>query len=57
MGTLLADAMFSVPVEASTAVRSGGGVWLGEAVATFGLVLVEAELERVWTAHDDAARL
>jgi len=33
--------MFSLPaVELSTKVRSSGGLWLGEVVATFGLLLV-----------------
>jgi glycerol uptake facilitator-like aquaporin len=33
--------MFALPaVELSSKVRSGGGLWLAEAVATFGLVLV-----------------
>ncbi len=40
-GTLAAHLMFDLPlVEASTHVRSGGGQWLSEAVATFGLVMV-----------------
>jgi glycerol uptake facilitator-like aquaporin len=38
-GTMLADLMFSLPaIELSQTVRSGGGRWLGEIVATFGLV-------------------
>lgn len=38
-GTLLAHAMFELPlVTASTHVRTGAGVWLGEFVATFGLL-------------------
>ena len=38
-GTLLAQAMFDLPVfEIGTKVRSGGGQWIAEAVATFGLV-------------------
>ncbi len=33
--------MFSLPpVEISTKIRWGGGLWLGEVVATFGLLLV-----------------
>src|SRR5205814_3514614 len=40
-GTVIANLMFSLPaVEVSTRVRSGGGLWLGEVVATFGLLLV-----------------
>ncbi|HEV3452930.1 MAG TPA: MIP/aquaporin family protein [Acidimicrobiia bacterium] len=40
-GTVLANLMFSLPaVELSRHARTGGGVWLAEAVATFGLVLV-----------------
>jgi len=40
-GALLANAMFALPVfEASTKVRSSGPLWLSEAVATFGLVVV-----------------
>jgi glycerol uptake facilitator-like aquaporin len=39
-GTLLAHAMFALPLlAAGTIIRSGGGQWLAEAVATFGLVL------------------
>jgi len=39
MGSLLAHAMFELPAfEIATRVRSGGGQWLAEAVATFGLV-------------------
>jgi glycerol uptake facilitator-like aquaporin len=40
-GTVLANLMFNLPaVELSRHARTGGGVWLAEAVATFGLVLV-----------------
>jgi glycerol uptake facilitator-like aquaporin len=40
-GTVIANLMFSLPaVEVSTRVRSGGGLWLGEVVATFGLLLM-----------------
>lgn len=39
-GTWLAHAMFELPVwQTSTTVRSGGGQWLAEAVAAFGLIL------------------
>ena len=41
VGTVLAHVMFGLaPVTASTTVRSGAGQWLGEIVATFGLVLL-----------------
>jgi glycerol uptake facilitator-like aquaporin len=40
-GAILANLMFSLPaVEWSTTSRSGGGLWLAEAVATAGLLLV-----------------
>jgi arsenate reductase len=40
-GAIVANAMFELPlIEASTTDRAGSGVWLGEVVATFGLVLV-----------------
>jgi arsenate reductase len=40
-GALLANAMFALPTfEASTKTRSTGPLWLGEVVATFGLVIV-----------------
>ncbi|WP_431920949.1 aquaporin [Nonomuraea jabiensis] len=40
-GTIVANAMFSLPpVTFSTTVRSSPGLWLGELVATFGLLLV-----------------
>jgi len=40
-GAVLANLMFSLPaLEVSTKVRTGGGLWLGEVVATFGLALV-----------------
>lgn len=39
-GTLLAHAMFALPLlAAGTTARTGGGPWLAEAVATFGLLL------------------
>jgi glycerol uptake facilitator-like aquaporin len=41
VGVVLANLMFSLPaVTLSTKPRGGGGLWLGEAVATFGLLLV-----------------
>jgi arsenate reductase len=40
-GVVVANLMFSLPaVTISARARSGGGLWLGEAVATFGLLLV-----------------
>jgi glycerol uptake facilitator-like aquaporin len=46
-GSLLANAMFALPTfEASTKTRSGGPLWLGEVVATFGLLLVIFALVR-----------
>ncbi|CCM75403.1 aquaporin [Rhizobium mesoamericanum] len=40
-GTMLAHAMFDVPLmQASATVRTGGGQWLSEVMATFGLILV-----------------
>jgi glycerol uptake facilitator-like aquaporin len=47
IGAVLANLMFSSPaIELSTRHRSGGGVLLGEAVATFGLILVISGLVR-----------
>jgi arsenate reductase len=41
LGTIVANLMFELPaVEWSTHVRSGSGVWLGEVVATLGLLVV-----------------
>ncbi len=41
VGAILANLMFGLPaIEVSTHVRSGGGMWLGEVIATFGLALV-----------------
>lgn len=41
VGALLAHAMFGLPlIQSSTHVRAGPGQWLGEFVATFGLLLV-----------------
>ena len=40
-GTVIANLMFDLPaVAVSTHVRSSGGLWLGETVATFGLLTV-----------------
>jgi glycerol uptake facilitator-like aquaporin len=41
LGTVLANLMYELPaVDLSSHVRSGSGQWLGEVVATFGLVVV-----------------
>ncbi|HEU5306846.1 MAG TPA: MIP/aquaporin family protein [Acidimicrobiia bacterium] len=41
VGAMVANLMFDLPaVDVSTHVRSSSGLWLGEAVATFGLLLV-----------------
>lgn len=41
LGTVVANLMFDLsPVTLSTKERTGGGLWLGEVVATLGLVLV-----------------
>ncbi len=40
-GAVLANLMFSLPaVEVSTNIRTGGGIWLSEVIATVGLLLV-----------------
>jgi glycerol uptake facilitator-like aquaporin len=41
LGALVANLMFDLdPLGPSTKIRDGGGIWLGEVVATFGLLLV-----------------
>lgn len=41
LGAVIANVMFSLPaVELSTHARSSGGLWVSEAVATFGLLVV-----------------
>ncbi|TVL91165.1 MIP/aquaporin family protein [Streptomyces sp. SAJ15] len=51
-GAVLADAMFARPlVHLSTHDRSAGHLWLGELVATAGLVLVVFGLTRTGRAH------
>jgi glycerol uptake facilitator-like aquaporin len=46
-GTVIANLMFSLPaLQISHKQRSGGGLWLAEAVATFGLMLVIFGLAR-----------
>ena len=40
-GVIVANLMFGLPaIDASTKIRNGGGTWLGEVVATLGLLLV-----------------
>ena len=47
LGAMLANVMFSLPpVETSSTVRDGAGVWIGEIVATAGLLLVIGALTR-----------
>jgi arsenate reductase len=41
LGAMIANLMFDLPaVDVSTHARSSGGLWLGEAVAAFGLLIV-----------------
>jgi glycerol uptake facilitator-like aquaporin len=47
LGAVLAHAMFDLPwLQSSTHIRTGPGQWLGETVATFGLLLVILGHER-----------
>ncbi|MDP1878161.1 MAG: MIP/aquaporin family protein [Actinomycetota bacterium] len=51
-GVALADAMFGLPAwDVSVNVREGGPVWLGEVVATAGLLLVIGALTRTGRGH------
>lgn len=51
-GVALSNLMFGYPAwEASTAQREGGPVWLGEVVATMGLLLVIGALTRTGRGH------
>ena len=46
-GAVMANVMFGLPaISVSTHERSGAGIWLGEVVATFGLILVICQLAR-----------
>lgn len=55
-GVWLAHAMFELPVwQLSTHIRNGGGQWLAEAVATFGLLLIIASTSRYRPAATPAA--
>ena len=49
-GAILANLMFALPpITASTHLRTGGNIWLGEVVATAGLLLIIGALTR--TGH------
>lgn len=51
-GAILANLMFDLPaVQASTHVREGWPIWLGEIVATAGLLLVIGALTRTGRGH------
>jgi glycerol uptake facilitator-like aquaporin len=51
-GTVIANLMFSLPaLQLSQKQRGGGGLWLAEAVATFGLLLVIFGLARSRRTH------
>ncbi|MGB8652191.1 MAG: aquaporin [Mycobacteriales bacterium] len=51
-GTVLANLMFGLPaVELSTHRRDTGGLWLGEVVATFGLLIVIFGIVRAGRGH------
>jgi glycerol uptake facilitator-like aquaporin len=51
-GAILANLMFDLPaVQASTHVRTGNSIWLGEVVATAGLLLVIGALTRTGRGH------
>src|SRR4051812_9516766 len=51
LGALVANLMFELPaVSVATTDRSGGGLWLSEAVATFGLVVLIFALVRAGRA-------
>ncbi len=55
-GAVLANLMFELPaVTASTHVRTGWNLWLGEVVATAGLLLVIGALTRTGRGHLGAA--
>lgn len=52
LGTILANLMFALPaVTASTKDRSAGHLWLGEVVATAGLILLIISLGRTGRGH------
>lgn len=52
LGAMVANLMYGLaPITASVRERSGGGLWLAEVVATFGLVLVVFGVVRSGRAH------
>ena len=52
IGVAVADLMFDLPAwQASTHDRTGGGIWLGEVVATAGLLFVIGALTRTHRGH------
>ena len=52
VGAMVANVMFELPaVDVSTHVRSSGALWLGEVVATFGLLLVILGVVRAGRAN------
>ena len=56
LGAVLANAMFDLaPLQISTTARSGPGLWLGEIVATAGLVALIFALARTGRAAQSAA--
>ncbi len=51
-GAILANLMFALPpIETSTTVRTGWSIWLGEVVATAGLLLLIGALTRTGRGH------
>ena len=51
-GAILANLMFALPpIQTSTTVRAGWNIWLGEVVATAGLLLVIGALTRTGRGH------
>ena len=55
-GAIVANLMFDLPaIEWSTHERAAGGLWFGEAVATFGLILVILGVVRSTSATSRAA--
>jgi glycerol uptake facilitator-like aquaporin len=56
VGAVVANLMFSAPAfEVSSKARTGGGLWLGEVVATMGLVLLVFALARTGRGNVTAA--
>jgi arsenate reductase len=52
VGAIVANLMFALPaIELSTDARSSGGVWLGEVVAAFGLLVVILGVVRSGRSH------